>query len=46
MLENDVAKTVILHKEDNLLADYCYLIYNTLQKDTSNSETEACSSYI
>lgn len=33
-------KTVILHKEDSNSADYT-IIYNTLQKDTSNSEKEA-----
>lgn len=33
-------KTVILHKEDVNTADYT-IIYNTLQKDTSNSEKEA-----
>ena len=34
------AKTIILHKESINAADYA-LIYNTLQKDTSNSEKEA-----
>jgi DNA-directed RNA polymerase subunit beta len=34
------AKTIILHKEDINAADYA-IIYNTLQKDTSNSEKEA-----
>ncbi len=34
------AKTIILHKEDVNSADYA-IIYNTLQKDTSNSEKEA-----
>ncbi len=34
------AKTIILHKEDVNAADYA-IIYNTLQKDTSNSEKEA-----
>jgi DNA-directed RNA polymerase subunit beta len=34
------AKTIILHKEGINAADYA-LIYNTLQKDTSNSEKEA-----
>jgi DNA-directed RNA polymerase subunit beta len=34
------AKTVILHKQGINAADYA-LIYNTLQKDTSNSEKEA-----
>ncbi|MBL7882441.1 MAG: DNA-directed RNA polymerase subunit beta, partial [Bacteroidia bacterium] len=33
-------KSVILHKEDVNSADYA-IIYNTLQKDTSNSEKEA-----
>ena len=33
-------KTVILHKEDSNSADFT-IIYNTLQKDTSNSEKEA-----
>jgi DNA-directed RNA polymerase subunit beta len=33
-------KTVILHKDDVNTADYT-IIYNTLQKDTSNSEKEA-----
>jgi DNA-directed RNA polymerase subunit beta len=34
------AKTIILHKQGVNAADYA-LIYNTLQKDTSNSEKEA-----
>ncbi|MCB0395823.1 MAG: DNA-directed RNA polymerase subunit beta [Flavobacteriales bacterium] len=34
------AKTIILHKEDVNSADFA-IIYNTLQKDTSNSEKEA-----
>ena len=34
------SKTVILHKEDVNTADFT-IIYNTLQKDTSNSEKEA-----
>ena len=34
------AKTIILHKEDINQSDYT-IIYNTLQKDTSNSEKEA-----
>ena len=34
------AKTIILHKEDATSVDYS-IIYNTLQKDTSNSEKEA-----
>ncbi len=33
-------KTIILHKEDSNTSDYS-IIYNTLQKDTSNSEKEA-----
>ncbi|OIN58898.1 DNA-directed RNA polymerase subunit beta [Arsenicibacter rosenii] len=33
-------KSVILHKEDMNVADY-NIIYNTLQKDSSNSEKEA-----
>ena len=33
-------KSVILHKEDSANLDYS-IIYNTLQKDTSNSEKEA-----
>jgi len=39
ILEADV-KNIILHKEDVNSADYA-IIYNTLQKDTSNSEKEA-----
>ncbi|MDG1803824.1 DNA-directed RNA polymerase subunit beta [Flavicella sp.] len=34
------AKTVLLHKEDNEMADYA-IIHNTLQKDPTNSEKEA-----
>jgi DNA-directed RNA polymerase subunit beta len=34
------AKTIILHKEEVNAGDYA-IIYNTLQKDTSNSEKEA-----
>ncbi|MGB0423825.1 MAG: DNA-directed RNA polymerase subunit beta, partial [Flavobacteriales bacterium] len=34
------SKSIILHKEDINAADYT-IIYNTLQKDTSNSEKEA-----
>ena len=34
------SKTIILHKEDVNSADFT-IIYNTLQKDTSNSEKEA-----
>jgi len=33
-------KTVLLHKEDSEAADYT-IIFNTLQKDTTNSEKEA-----
>ncbi|ARV06244.1 DNA-directed RNA polymerase subunit beta [Polaribacter sp. SA4-10] len=33
-------KTVLLHKEDNDMADYA-IIHNTLQKDPTNSEKEA-----
>jgi DNA-directed RNA polymerase subunit beta len=39
ILESGV-KTIILHKEDVNTADFT-IIYNTLQKDTSNSEKEA-----
>lgn len=34
------AKSVILHREDVNIADYT-IVYNTLQKDNSNSEKEA-----
>ena len=34
------ASTILLHKEDLSLSDYA-IIYNTLQKDTTNSEKEA-----
>ena len=34
------AQTVLLHKEDANTSDYS-IIFNTLQKDTSNSEKEA-----
>ncbi len=34
------AQTILLHKEDQGLSDYA-IIYNTLQKDPSNSEKEA-----
>lgn len=40
MIVDSGAKTIILHKEDVNQADYA-IIYNTLQKDTSNSEKEA-----
>lgn len=33
-------KSILLHKEDNLQADYA-IIHNTLQKDPTNSEVEA-----
>ncbi|UBM60948.1 DNA-directed RNA polymerase subunit beta [Marinilongibacter aquaticus] len=39
ILETD-QKSVILHREDANMADY-NIIYNTLQKDSSNSEKEA-----
>jgi DNA-directed RNA polymerase subunit beta len=39
ILDTD-SKSVILHREDANLADY-NIIYNTLQKDSSNSEKEA-----
>jgi DNA-directed RNA polymerase subunit beta len=39
ILESGV-ETIILHREDVNVADYS-IIYNTLQKDTSNSEKEA-----
>jgi len=34
------SSTILLHKEDNTMSDYS-IIYNTLQKDPSNSEKEA-----
>jgi DNA-directed RNA polymerase subunit beta len=34
------SKTILLHKEDNEMADYA-IIHNTLQKDPTNSEKEA-----
>ena len=40
MIEDAGVKTVILHKENVNSADFA-IIYNTLQKDTSNSEKEA-----
>ena len=40
MIVDANVKSVILHKEDVNAADYA-IIYNTLQKDTSNSEKEA-----
>ncbi len=39
ILESGV-QTILLHKEDQNLSDY-EIIYNTLQKDSSNSEKEA-----
>lgn len=39
IVETDV-KTVLLHKEDSHTGDYA-IIYNTLQKDPTNSEKEA-----
>ncbi len=40
MIIDASVKNIILHKEDSNSADYA-IIYNTLQKDTSNSEKEA-----
>jgi DNA-directed RNA polymerase subunit beta len=40
MIEDAGVKTIILHKENINSADFA-IIYNTLQKDTSNSEKEA-----
>ena len=40
MIDDAGVKTVILHKENINSADFA-IIYNTLQKDTSNSEKEA-----
>jgi DNA-directed RNA polymerase subunit beta len=40
LISDSGVKTIILHKEDVNSADYT-IIYNTLQKDTSNSEKEA-----
>ena len=34
------SKTILLHREDNEMADYA-IIHNTLQKDPTNSEKEA-----
>ena len=39
ILDTDV-KTILLHKEDSQTGDYA-IIYNTLQKDPTNSEKEA-----
>src|SRR5690606_25210797 len=33
-------KTILLHKEENLMGDYA-IIHNTLQKDPTNSEKES-----
>jgi DNA-directed RNA polymerase subunit beta len=40
LITEAAVKSVILHKEDTNSGDYA-IIYNTLQKDTSNSEKEA-----
>lgn len=40
MILDSGAKSIILHREDVNVADYS-IIYNTLQKDNSNSEKEA-----
>ena len=40
LIADSGAKTIILHKENVNSADFA-IIYNTLQKDTSNSEKEA-----
>ncbi len=40
LIHDSGAKTIILHKEDINQSDYA-IIYNTLQKDSSNSEKEA-----
>ncbi|MCH2236034.1 MAG: DNA-directed RNA polymerase subunit beta [Crocinitomicaceae bacterium] len=40
LISDSGVKTVILHKENVNAADFA-IIYNTLQKDTSNSEKEA-----
>ena len=40
MILESGAKTIILHKESVNQSDYA-IIYNTLQKDSSNSEKEA-----
>jgi len=39
------AKTILLHKEKQNLADYA-IIYNTLQKDPCNSEKEAVDAHL
>src|SRR5690606_39430155 len=40
MILDSGSKSIILHREDVNVADYS-IIYNTLQKDNSNSEKEA-----
>jgi DNA-directed RNA polymerase subunit beta len=40
LILNSGVKSIILHKEDMNIADY-NIIYNTLQKDSANSEKEA-----
>ena len=40
MILDSGSKSIILHREDVNIADYS-IIYNTLQKDNSNSEKEA-----
>lgn len=40
LIADSGVKTVILHKEDSIANDFS-IIFNTLQKDTSNSEKEA-----
>ncbi|MFQ3575610.1 MAG: DNA-directed RNA polymerase subunit beta, partial [Cytophagales bacterium] len=40
VIEKSSSKKIILHKEDININDYA-IIYNTLQKDNSNSESEA-----
>ena len=40
LIHDSGAKYIILHKEDINQSDYA-IIYNTLQKDSSNSEKEA-----
>ncbi|MFT6745790.1 MAG: DNA-directed RNA polymerase subunit beta [Glaciecola sp.] len=40
LIDESGSKTILLHKEDMSAGDFS-IIYNTLQKDTSNSEKEA-----
>ncbi len=40
LIDESGSKTILLHKEDTSSTDFA-IIYNTLQKDTSNSEKEA-----